>query len=184
MRLTSTPEQVQAAFDATANDPAWSASRRLIAQGKSPSEMFQTLALRPDILAAMQGLGASVYPGGLLERPLKEWVVLEVSRMNECQYCAASHTGTMQRLGIEASPTGGLTQRERLALAYTRTALADSNRVPDALFAEIQSAFSDGEIVELTFLIGLTGLLNLFNNCLQVRYHDDYAFGDLAEPVQ
>ena len=184
MRLSSTPEQIQAAFEATSDDPAWSASRRLISLGQPPSEMFQTLAIRPDILAAMSGLGEAVYPGGLLERPLKERVIVEISRLNECQYCTGSHTGTMQRLGIETAPAEGLTQRERLALAYTRAALADANRVPDALFAELQSAFSGGEIVELTFLIGLTGLLNLFNNCLQVRYHDDYAFEDLAEPVQ
>jgi AhpD family alkylhydroperoxidase len=189
MRLTSTPEQRQAAFEATVGDPAWSASRHLISLGQSPSEMFQVLAIRPDLLAAMSGLGEAVYPGGLLERPLKERVVLEVSRLNECQYCKASHTGTMQRLGIAIAPPEGqtqmemLTERERLALAYTRAALADSNRVPDTLFANLQQAFSEGEIVELTFLVGLTGLLNLFNNCLQVRYHDDYAFEGLVEPV-
>ena len=183
MRLPNTPEQIQAAFEATANDPAWSASRRLMVEGKSPSEMFQTLAIRPDLLAAMSGLGEAVYPGGLLERPLKERVIVEISRLNECQYCTASHTGTMARLGID--PLETLTERERLALAYARAACADSNRVPDALFAQVQAAFSDAEIVELTFLIGLTGLLNLFNNCLQVRYHDEYdALASLGETVQ
>jgi hypothetical protein len=29
--------------------------------------------------------------------------------------------------------------------------------------------------VELTFLIGYINMLNMFNNCLQVRYHGDYA---------
>lgn len=182
MRVHSTPEQIQAAFEATEGDPAWSASRRLIAQGKLPSEMFQTLALRPDILTGMRGLNDGVYPGGLLQRSLKERVVLEVSRLNGCQYCVGSHTGTMQRLGIEEADA--YDARERLALAYARTAHADSNRVPDTLFAQLEQAFTDGEIVELTFLIGLTSLLNLFNNCLQNRYQDDYAFVGETEPVQ
>ena len=144
-----------------------------------PGEMFQTLAVRPDILAALGGLGASVYPGGLLERALKERVVVETSRLNDCQYCVGSHVGTLRHMGFESAPLGephapGLTGRERLALAYTRAAVRDSNNVPDALFAEVQKTFSNEEIVELTFLIGLTGLLNLFNNVLQVRYHDEY----------
>ena len=178
MRLHPTPSQIQAAYDATEGDPAWSASRGLIEEGLPPSEMFQALSVRPDLLAALSGLGPSVYPGGLLERSLKERVIVESSRLNECQYCAASHTGTMQRLGLP-TPDGSdddapLTERERLALAYARASVRDANRIPDSLFGEVAQAFRPEEIVELTFLIGLTGLLNLFNNALQVRYHGEY----------
>jgi ribonuclease HI len=37
---------------------------------------------------------------------------------------------------------------------------------------------------ELTFLIGFINMLNLFNNCLQVRYHDDYAAFESNTPEQ
>ena len=153
-----------------------------------PSEMFQTLAVRPDILAALSGLGAAVYPGGRLERALQERVVVETSRLNDCQYCTGSHTGALRRMGLAPTPLGephapGLTERERLALEYTRAAVQDANHIPEALFAEIQQAFRDEEIVELTFLVGLTVLLNLFNNALQVRYHDEYGTGKGAELV-
>ena len=189
MRIQSSPDQIQKALDATADDPAWSASRRLMEEGKMPSEMFQTLAVRPDILAALGGLGAAVYPGGLLERALKERVTVETSRLNDCQYCVGSHVGTLRRMGLESTPlqephAPGLTERERLALAYTHAAMRDSNHIPDALFAQVQKAFSEAEIVELTFLIGLTGMLNLFNNALQVRYHDEYGVEEGAETVQ
>jgi hypothetical protein len=40
---------------------------------------------------------------------------------------------------------------------------------------DLKQLFLEPEIVELTFLIGFINMLNLFNNCLQVRYHDDYA---------
>ena len=177
MRIQTSPDQLQKAYEATAGDPAWSASRRLMEEGQTPSEMFQTLAVRPDILAALRGLGTAVYPGGLLERALKERVVVETSRLNDCQYCEASHTGTLARLGVEAV----LTERERLALAYARAAASDANRIPDPLFAEVRGAFSDAEIVELTFLVGLTGMLNLFNDALQVRYHGEYGVEAGAE---
>ena len=51
--------------------------------------------------------------------------------------------------------------------------MTDSNRVPQALFIRLHEHFTDPEIVELTFLIGLINLLNLFNNCLQVTYHGE-----------
>lgn len=181
MRIEATAEQLKQAAEATADDPVWAASRAVLARGERPSEMFRTLAVRPDILRALSGLDNAVYPGGLLERPLKERVIVETSRANACQYCTVSHAGTLQRLGFDADPLAtlddpsGLPAREQAALAYARAAVADSNRVPDALFARLQEQFSDAEIVELTFLVGLTCLLNLFNNCLHVRYNDDYA---------
>jgi hypothetical protein len=51
----------------------------------------------------------------------------------------------------------------------------DSNRVPDALMAELAEHFSDPELVELSFLIGYINMLNLFNNLLHVRYHGEYS---------
>jgi alkylhydroperoxidase family enzyme len=54
-------------------------------------------------------------------------------------------------------------------------ATADSNRVPDSLFQQLKSNFSEAEIVELTFLVGFINMLNIFNNCLQVRYEGEYA---------
>ena len=50
----------------------------------------------------------------------------------------------------------------------------DSNRVPEALAAQLTEQFTDPELVELSFLIGYITMLNLFNNLLGVRYHGDY----------
>ena len=115
--------------------------------------------------------------------------MVETSRLNDCRHCAGSHAGTMRRMGLDSTPLAEpdapeMTARERLALAYTRAAVRDANDIPDALFAQLQEAFRDEEIVELTFLVGLTGLLNLFNNSLQVHYHDEYGAGEGAALVQ
>ena len=67
-----------------------------------------------------------------------------------------------------------LVPRERLAVEYTRAVMRDSNRVPDPLWEELHAAFTDPELVELSFLIGYINMLNLFNNSLGVRYHGDY----------
>ena len=182
MRVTVSPDQVRAAFAAVADDPSFAESRGLAERGGLPVEMLQAMSLRPELLRAFAGFGDAVYPGGLLERPVKELVILESSRANACQFCTSSHVALMRRLGIAADdPLAALddaaarTDRERLALEYTRAAMRDSNRVPDELFARLKGQFTEPEVVELTFLIGFINMLNLFNNCLQVRYADDYA---------
>jgi alkylhydroperoxidase family enzyme len=67
-----------------------------------------------------------------------------------------------------------LAPRERVAVEYTRAAMADSNAIPAPLANELGELYSDPELVELTFLIGFINMLNLFNNCLQVRYNGEY----------
>ena len=80
-----------------------------------------------------------------------------------------------------------LAPRERLAVEYTRAAMADSNAIPEPLGQQLHEHFTDPELVELTFLIGYINMLNLFNNCLEVRYNGEYsrpeARGDLEPDV-
>jgi AhpD family alkylhydroperoxidase len=177
MRVTATREQILEAMEMVKDDPNFSLSRQRATEGRMPIEMLQAMSLRPEILRVMCAIGEGVYPGGLLERSIQEAVILESSRLNACQFCTTSHVRAMKMLGIADDPiaflddTGSLSQRERLALDYTRAAMRDSNRVPDSLFAELKGAFTEPEIVELTFLIGFINLLNLFNNCLRVTFY-------------
>ena len=181
MHVTVTPAQVQAAFEAVKDDPSFDESRGLWERGEPPVEMIQAMCLRPEILRAFAGFGGAVYPGGLLERRVKELVIITASERNDCQFCTNSHCDLVDIGDIVAEPLAvighpeALPPRERLAIEYMRAAMADSNRVPDALMAEIAEHFSDPELVELSFLIGYINMLNLFNNLLHVRYHGEYS---------
>ena len=187
MRVTVTPAQVQAAFEAVKDDPSFDESRGLWERGQPPVEMIQAMCLRPEILRGFAGFGGCVYPGGLLERRVKELVIITASERNDCQFCTNSHCDLVDIGDIVAEPLAvighpeALPPRERLAIEYTRAAMADSNRVPDALMAEIAEHFSDPELVELSFLIGYINMLNLFNNLLHVRYRGEY--GLLRTPL-
>jgi alkylhydroperoxidase family enzyme len=142
--------------------------------------MIQAMCLRPEILRAFAGFGGSVYPGGLLERRVKELVIITASKTNECQFCTESHCDLVDLADILVDPLtlvdepGSLAPRERLAVAYTRAAMTDSNAVPEPLARQLKEQFSDPELVELTFLIGYINMLNLFNNCLEIRYNGEY----------
>lgn len=184
MRVTVTPEQIRSAFEAVKDDPSFDESRGLWERGRPPVEMIQAMSLRPEILRAFAGFGECVYPGGLLERRVKELVIITASKTNDCQFCTDSHCDLVDIAGIVADPLtaidhpASLAPRERLAIEYTRAAMVDSNRIPEPLGQQLAEHFSDPELVELTFLIGFINMLNLFNNCLQVRYHHDYRILD------
>ncbi len=180
MRIEVDLEQVRRVFAKFSASPAFRESRALMDQGRPPVEMLQALSLRPEILQVLGQMGEGVYPGGILDRPLKEKVILKASILNGCQFCAESHRAVMRSIGIPETQIeslealANLTRREELALRYTQEMIRDSNRVDDVFFASLRDEFSDPEIVELTFLIGYINLLNLFNNALQVAYQDEY----------
>ena len=187
MRVTVTPEQIRDAFEAVKDDPSFDESRGLWERGHPPVEMLQAMCLRPEILRAFAGFGSSVYPGGILERRIKELVIIAASHGNDCQFCFNAHCDIVDLEGIVADPgvaiaePGALPPRERLAVEYTRAAQADSNNLPESLTRELHEHFTDPELVELSFLIGYITMLNLFNNLLEVRYKGDYRV--LAEPA-
>ena len=180
MRVTVTADQIRTAFEAVKDDPSFDESRGLWERGKPPVEMLQAMCLRPEILRAFAGFGNCVYPGGLLERRVKELVIITASHTNECQFCTNSHCDLVSIASILDEPLTlvahpeGLVPRERLAIEYTRAAMADSNHLPEGLMRQVHEHFTDPELVELTFLVGYINLLNLFNNCLEVRYDGDY----------
>jgi alkylhydroperoxidase family enzyme len=181
MRVTISPEQIQTAFEAVKDDPSFDESRGLWERGRPPVEMIQAMCLRPEILRAFAGFGHSVYPGGMLERRVKELVIITASKHNECQFCTYSHCDLVDIADILDEPLVAiqhperLATRERVAVEYTKAAMADSNAIPDSLGRELHEHFSDPELVELSFLIGYINMLNLFNNLLQVRYNGEYS---------
>jgi alkylhydroperoxidase family enzyme len=181
MRVTVSPEQIQSAFEAVKDDPSFDESRGLWERGRPPVEMIQAMCLRPEILRGFAGFWGSVYPGGLLERRIKELVIITSSKTNECQFCTNSHCDLVDIADIVhesllvIESTESLVPRERIAIAYTRAVMTDSNHVSEPLMQEVHEHFSDPELVELTFLIGYINMLNLFNNALGVRYHGEYS---------
>jgi alkylhydroperoxidase family enzyme len=189
VRVAVTPDQIRIAFEAVKDDPSFDESRGLWERGKPPVEMLQAMALRPEILRAFAGFGEAVYPGGIVERRVKELVIIAASQANECQFCLNAHCDIVEIEGfvVDEEPLrlldtpDRMTPREAVAVAYTRAAMTDSNAVPDDIQRRLHELFTDAELVEVTFLVGYITMLNTFNNLLGVRYHGDYRA--LEEPV-
>ncbi|MCI0363839.1 MAG: hypothetical protein L0219_08155, partial [Phycisphaerales bacterium] len=155
MRVTVTDSQIRDAFEKVKHMAAFEESRALFATGKRPLEMIQAMCLHGEVLRCFGEWGKGVYPGGLLERSIKEFIILEASRRNNCQFCRQSHIDFIRNLNIAADPLGtvtnpaaaGRTTREKLAIEYTGLAMTQSNNIPDEFFAKLKKHFTDPEIV-------------------------------------
>jgi alkylhydroperoxidase family enzyme len=81
------------------------------------------MCLRPEILRAFAGFGDCVYPGGLLERRVKELVIITASERNDCQFCTNSHCDLVHIANIVDNPweaiadTSGLAPRSESQLS-------------------------------------------------------------------
>lgn len=175
MRIRIDPEVVRVNFAQFRDNPSLQESAQLFARGLPIVEMLQAFSMNANVLAAFAGFDR-IYPHGSLERPLLEKTILRVSQMHQCQFCVHSHLAMMGSLGVstDLADRAAHTPREQLAIEYAEAITRDSNRVSDELFERLRAAFSDPEIVELTFHIGLITMLNRFNNALGVRYGSEF----------
>ena len=110
---------------------------------------------------AMLALQHQVETSGL-EHSLMELVKIRTSQINGCAYCLDMHTKDARALGETEQriyalnawrETPFFTDRERTALAWIEavTLLADTH-VPDEVYEQARSHFSEKEIFDLTIV--------------------------------
>lgn len=124
----------------------------------------------PDGYKAFGGVYVYLQQCGLA-KDLIDLVFLRVSQINGCAYCIDMHSRDLVKQGLAVDKlvlvpvwheAGNLfTARERAALAWaeTVTRVADTG-VPDADYEAATSEFTDKELTDLTYAIGL---MNAFN---------------------
>jgi AhpD family alkylhydroperoxidase len=123
----------------------------------------------PDTMKALGALETQVQGSGL-EKSLIELVKTRASQINGCAFCINMHTQdarkqgeTEQRLYLlnawRESPV--YTDRERAALAWTEAVtLIVETHVPDDVYNEVRSQFSEQETVNLTMLVATINAWN------------------------
>jgi AhpD family alkylhydroperoxidase len=108
-----------------------------------------------------------------LPKTLIDLVYLRVSQINGCAYCIDMHSRDLLESSLTADKlvlipvwdrAGGVfSSRERVALAWAETVtLADETGVSDADYAAATAEFSDKELADLTYAIGLMNAFNRF----------------------
>ena len=151
---------------------------KIFAQRGNVPNMFRTMAHRPEIFSTMMAHFSAVLNTGTVSTKLKELIIVRTSQINATPYCLASHTILARNLGWTDDQLDNLaswqsredfTAAEKAAIRLAETVTRDANGLSDEQFAELQSFYSDGEIVELLCSIGLFNYFNRFNNALQME---------------
>ena len=116
-----------------------------------------------------------------LPKGLIDLVKLRASQINGCAYCLDVHSKDARKAGVSEQKLYLLnawreaphySPAERAALAWTEalTNIA-ATRAPDADYEALRAHFSDKEIVDLTYLIGM---INVWNRlAIGMRYVPD-----------
>ncbi len=126
----------------------------------------------PRALKAMYALGSYLRKSPV-EQSLLHLVYFRVSQINRCAYCLDMHSKDLRATGekeqrlymINAwreSPV--YTDRERAALAWAEavTNITDGF-VPDDVYEEARTQFSEEELIDLTLAIGTINIYNRMN---------------------
>jgi len=129
---------------------------------EQPKPRIDLSKVSAEAMRAQLGLEAYVR-GSSLEHSLYELVKVRASMINGCAYCVDMHTKdaraageTEQRLYALSvwRETPFFSARERAALAWTDslTDIAHAG-VPDALYDQVSTQFSERELVDLTMAV-------------------------------
>ncbi|MBV6821804.1 carboxymuconolactone decarboxylase family protein [Pseudomonas sp. PD9R] len=108
-----------------------------------------------------------------LPTELIDLVYLRVSQINGCAFCIDMHSRDLIGLGVSVEKlvlvpvwhdAGNVfTRRERVALAWAETVThVAQTGVPDADYAAVVAEFSEKELSDLTYAIGLMNAFNRF----------------------
>lgn len=118
--------------------------------------------ISPELYQAYLGLERLLRRAGF-DRKLLELVKLRASQLNGCAYCLDLHGRTALRIGEEPRrlfqlgawrESGVFTPRERAALAWTEAlTVVGVDHVPDTVYQEARSQFSERELVDLSWVV-------------------------------
>ena len=124
----------------------------------------------PEGFKALGGVYVAIQKSGL-PKQLVDIVYLRISQINGCAYCIDMHSRDLLKSGIavdklvlvpvwrEAGNVFSIRERVALAWAETVTRVAETG-VPDAEYEAAAAEFSDKELADITYAIGL---MNVFN---------------------
>jgi AhpD family alkylhydroperoxidase len=126
----------------------------------------------PEGYKAFGGVHVAIQKCGLSQE-LIDLVYLRVSQINGCAYCIDMHTRDLLKLGVtidklvlvpvwrDAGKVFSARERVALGWAETVTRVAETH-VPDAEYEAAAAEFSDKELADLTYAIGLMNAFNRF----------------------
>ncbi len=163
------PPDLQAVFDAAGGYGAF-------------ANQLRTMAHCPPVLKHVMALLIELRATASLSARHIELLNVVVAKANECGYCIANHAPRLKVEGISEAGLARLLDHEdhpelgdadRLVVAYALQINGQPNRISDVLFEQLKRHFSEAQIAELTWRIGLAGAFNRINQALDIDLESD-----------
>jgi alkylhydroperoxidase family enzyme len=119
----------------------------------------------PAVLRAFSLAWQTTFHEGVTDHAVKELCRLYVSKTIECEYCGTQRSEVARESGVDENKVDPLldfersdryTDREKAALRYAQAIVWDASLADDELWTELHQHFTEPELVELGFFIGLT----------------------------
>ena len=159
----------------------------------TPGDWWTVFAGSPDTLRhAAQGFAYYRAPERKLDPVLRELGQTWAGWATGSQFVFSQHCKSLRGLGVSEAKIAALPvwqtsdvfdAKERLVLAYADRLVCHGGRVPDALFAEVKAAFSDEEILELTYITCLYFMHAVMSRALRTEFDDrDDPIVEVAAP--
>jgi alkylhydroperoxidase family enzyme len=160
----------------------------------TPGNWWTVFALVPDCLKhAVEGFQFYRSPERKLSAQLRELGQTRAGYARGSQFVFSQHCKSCRSVGlaeekIQAIPhwqvSKVFTDLERAVLAYTDALVLVGGRVPDAVFAALQTALSDEEILELTYITAMYEMHAVMSRALRLEYDDvDDPVVEVAAPT-
>lgn len=144
---------------------------------------WRAIMNKPEMFAAYLPFLRQVAGPGELDPVLKDLSALYVGTLNHCQYTASHRATSAKAKGVTddtmravvSEDWRGLSQRERLALEFTKVLTLNPAEIPfgqqpqiaDAqLLDQLKHEFTDVEILELTMSISVWNALSRFHRVM------------------
>jgi alkylhydroperoxidase family enzyme len=118
----------------------------------------------PDVLRVFSEAWRATFESGVVDNGTKELCRLYVSKTVECEYCGTQRSelarSTVDEVKIDEvvdfERSARYSSRERAALRYAQAIAWDAGLADDELWEDLHRHFTEPELVELGFFIGLT----------------------------
>ena len=148
----------------------------------TPGDWWTVFANSPATLKhAAQGFAYYRDPARKIDPVLRELGQSWAGWATGSQFVYSQHCKSLRGLGVADEKIAAIPQwqasdlfnaRERLVLAYTDRLVMHHGRVPEALFAQLKSEFSDVEILELTYITCLYFMHAVMSRALRTEFDD------------
>ena len=160
----------------TSNPEILEAFDRMIKKRGKLTNIYKTLAHKPEILKTIGPFVAAVQKPDELDPKLKERIILRVSKINRSAYCCHAHEQISSKMGFSRDEieemndpvSANISDAEKAALIYAEALTVNPGSIPDSVYSNLEKYYSESQIVEITALAALYNMINRFNEALKL----------------